>query len=271
MTNASTLTLLRSGLWALPVAALMAAPATANGGNQQAGEPVPVLIAAPVAAPSFWEGPWIGLHLGMGSTNYDLGGSVTDGGGNTLGSLNLPDLGGQGPLVGLQVGYGFLLGPQIVAGVQLDYSYSSISNDSSLFIAADALGGGSPEIDATYSLAPRSMYGVSARLGYLPSDNTQIYGLVGYTRANFRGDLNLDLDGLTMFNDSYSFNLNGIALGIGMETRIGTNTSLGLEYRYTSLGRYSFFDDEIFGGPETAEVGFDTDVQTLRLTLNYHF
>ena len=73
------------------------------------------------------------------------------------------------------------------------------------------------------------------------------------------------------FSDSYSFNLNGISLGIGMETRIGTNTSLGIEYRYTSLGRYSFFDGVIGGSGESAEVGFDTDVQTLRMTLNYRF
>ena len=171
----------------------MAAPVAANGGDAPYPGGAPVVA---VAAPNFWEGPWIGVHLGMGSTNYDLGGSVTDGMGATLGSLNLPDLGGQGPLVGLQAGYGFMLGAQSVAGLQLDYSYSSISNDSSLFIAADAIGSGSPEIDATYSLAPRSMYGISARLGYLPSDDTQIYGLIGYSRANFRGDLNLDVDGV---------------------------------------------------------------------------
>jgi outer membrane immunogenic protein len=243
-----------------PMHALADGPASAD----------PVIVTPPVVEEDrFWEGPWVGAHIGMGSTNYDISGSVYNGSG-TLGEVNLPDLGGQGPLFGIQAGYGFRISPTLIGGIQLDASMTDITNDTYLYIAGDAIGPGSPEIAATYELQPRTMYGLSARLGYLTSPDTQVYGLVGYGQANFRGTLDLEVDGTSTFGGQYDFNGNGMILGVGIETRIGRSTSLGIEYRYSDFGRHSFFDEPIIGGT-MAEVGFDMSVQSVRMVLNYRF
>lgn len=257
-----------TGLAAVLATAILV-PAGARADGPAAPGPTVVAPPAVVVEDRFWEGPWVGVHLGMGSTNYDMSGSIYDGTG-TLGELNLPDLGGEGPLYGFQAGYGFRISPTLIGGIQIDASLSDITNDTYLYVAGGAIGAGSPEIEATYELRPRTMYGVSARLGFLPTPDTQVYGLVGYGRASFRGSLELTLDGTPAASGAYDFDRNGLVLGVGIETRIGESTSLGLEYRYADYGRHSFVDTAI--GPGTmAEFGFDTTVQSVRMVLNYRF
>lgn len=238
--------------------------------------PVVALCAAPVAAQSFWEGAWVGGHLGIGTSNHDFGGDVTylSGPGwfpltpgDTLGGVDWPGESARGNLAGLQVGYGFLLTPRVVGGVQADVSFSNISYENSFDVAAPLFG-------TVFTMEPRTIVTLSGRLGFLATDDVQIYGLLGWSRANYRANLETTVLGTTLPSDDDGFNLNGLTLGGGMETRIGANTSVGIEYRYSNLGRHSFIDEDfsgLLGTSYNAEFGFDTRVHSVRLNLNYRF
>lgn len=241
-------------------AMLAATPSLASG-------PGPVLVEMPVEvieapADNFWEGPWVGLSLGMGSTNYDLSGSVEAG--PLSAGLNLPDLGGTGALLGIQAGYNFRLSDRMIAGVVIDATMSNITNDTSAFLSI-----GPNELAFNYDLAPERMYTIAGRLGYLPTPDTQVYGLLGYTRADYVADLSLAITPGPTFTDSYSFDMDGVTVGVGIETRVTETMSIGLEYRYTDLGRFSFIDDTF--GPLAVEAGFDAVIQTVRASVNFHF
>lgn len=67
----------------------------------------------------------------------------------------------------------------------------------------------------------RADIGASARLGYVATKNTLVYGKVGY--ANYK--------------DAFSRNLDGLRVGAGLEHNISDNTYVGAEYRYTDFER----------------------------------
>lgn len=254
MSKHSNTSSLCSTLWALPFAALLAAPAAAQG---------------------FWEGPWIGAHVGMGSANHDFGGGVTYTGGpgwfpltpgDVLAGVDWPEENARGGIAGLQVGYGFALTSNLIAGVQADLSFSRISYENGINLA--------PLFSSDFTMEPRRLLTLSARLGYLPTEDVQVYGLFGWSRASYRTNLETTVLGTTLPSDGESVSLSGMTFGGGVETRVGARTSIGIEYRFSNLGRHSFIDEDfsgIFGDSYNAEFGFDSRVHSVRLVLNYRF
>lgn len=231
-----------------------------------AAGPAPVAVEPEIyvaPAPAFsWAGFYAGAGLGYGSTNYNLSGEYADGPDSI--AIELPELGGRGGLASLQAGYNFMLSDTMVAGIQLDGTYSAINNTTAANLVIDG-----DTLDAEYRLAPRTMLTIAGRLGYLPTPDTMIYGLLGYTRANYRGVLEVDVNGVNVLDDSYSFSRNGAAIGMGIETRVSSNATLALEYRYNHMQRYSFIDETF--EEESLEIGFDPSIQTIRAMLNFHF
>ncbi|MFN4099205.1 MAG: outer membrane protein [Pararhodobacter sp.] len=246
-------------LLSVPMAlALSATAALASGPSV----PPQVYVQPQVAmASASWTGFYAGAALGYGSTNYDLSGTYDDP--PFSADLNLPDLGGQGGLFGLQAGYNHQFSDRMVLGLQLDGAVTGMKNSSSL-----SLTDGVDSINLSYDLSPRTMYTLAGRIGYLATPDTMIYGLLGYTRASFRGEL--DATDIGLGSASYSFSRNGVAVGMGIETRVARNTTLGVEYRYNHMQRYSFYDGPLFGG-DNLEVGFNTSIHTARVSLNVHF
>lgn len=214
----------------------------------------PVTVAAPAApAPSHWNGFYGGVSLGMGSTNYNV--SADFGG---VAGISLPDLGGMGAVYGLQAGYNWRATDQFVLGVQIDANMTNVSNNTTGFIT------GLGSLD--YELKPRHEMALTLRAGFVPSERTMIYGLAGISRASFQGTLNInDAGGTNVFNTDYSFNRTGWTLGAGITTMVTDQISVGLEYRYTDYRRHTLFNA---GG---VDVGFDTKMQSVRGTLNFHF
>ncbi|MCB1404883.1 MAG: outer membrane beta-barrel protein [Rhodobacteraceae bacterium] len=245
----------------LGIGALLLTASTAMATGPVVTPQYPVVVTPP-AAPS-WAGFYAGGSLGVGSANYDLGGRYTNLAPVDI-ALNLPDLGGQGGLFALQGGYNFQLSSRWVAGVQLDATVTNIANDTSLSVAI-----GANTLNASYDLTVRSMYTLGGRIGYLTSPDTLVYGLLGVSRGNFEGSYAADINGTPLVNGSYDFSLNGAAVGVGVETRLSDRTTLGLEYRYNHMERYSFYDGPALGG--NLEVGFDTAVHTVRAMVNVHF
>jgi len=214
-------------------------------------------------APSFnWGGLYGGASLGYGSSNYDLSASYDNP--PTSVGITLPDLGGRGALGGLQIGYNFQLSDTLVAGLQLDGTFTGINNTTALSFTD-----GANTLTGDYTHTPRTMLTLGGRLGWLSTPDTMIYGTLGYTRGSFRGSYDVSVNGTPALNDSYSYNLNGVSVGMGIETRVARNATVGLEYRYTQFQRYSFYDGPALGG--NLEAGFDSSVQSIRASYNLHF
>lgn len=248
--------------------ALSASIAHAGGPAVAASEPAVAATAAP-ATKSIWSGPWVGLSFGQGSANYDIGLDVDsiDPPAHLLG-LNLPDFGAKGSLAGLELGYGRQFKGNWVAGVQIDSTITSITNDAGLMIAANALGD-NPQINASYRLKQSSMLTGLARLGYLTSESTLVYGVMGLTHGKFDASYGASIESTPIGQSGYDFAMSGLTVGAGIETKLGQKTSLKLEYRMTNFGSYDMFNQDI--GNANLNAAMDTTVQTVRATVVMHF
>lgn len=245
---------------------LAASGANAGGAAVVAQEPE---VTSPIA-PSFWTGVWTGVSVGQNFAAYGLGiGIDTIVEPESMFGLKLPALGSAGGLVGLELGYGRDLGNGWVAGLQFDYTATSTSNESGISFGADALGKGSPPISIESALQAKNMISGLGRLGYLTSDNTMIYGLLGMTHGNFEIDFAGDVGG-SLGGTSENLALTAPTIGAGIETRIGKKTSLKLEYRMTDFGHYSLIDQQV-DDDLTMNAGFSTKAQSVRATLAIRF
>lgn len=238
--------------------ALTASIAHAGGPAAAMAEPA---VAATAPEKSIWSGPWVGLSFGQGSGNYDIAASVDsiDPQGKLFG-LNLPDHGAKGSLIGLELGYGRQLNDKWVAGLQLDGTSTNITMDT---------GVSAGEASASYQLKQKSLLSGLGRLGYLTSEDTLVYGLLGVTNGTFEGSYSAT-DGIDTVGSSYDFSATGLTIGAGMETRLSSRTSLKLEYRMTDFGDYNLAHEQIGGNTEfNADMG--TTAQSFRATVVMHF
>jgi outer membrane immunogenic protein len=238
--------------------------------------PLAASLAAPASAQGFWEGAWAGVHLGRASSNHDFGGGATYTGGpgwfplspgDVVGEVDWPGQNVRGGLAGVQVGYNVTVMPSLLAGVQADLSFANITYENTIGIAA-------PLFSTSFTMEPRRFLTLAARLGFVPREDVHLYGLVGWSRASFRSDLETTILGTALPSDEDRFTMTGLTVGGGIETRVGTRTSVGLEYRYTNLGRHSFIDQDfggLLGTSYNAEIGFDARVHSVRMALNYRF
>lgn len=245
------------------------APALADGLNSA---PAPAAVDVPSVVDFEWTGFYVGGGIGTGSSNYELGGSYSDP--PISASLDLPELGGNGMLGSVRAGYDHQINENFVVGASLDALFSDVTNDTNVNLSGDFIGGVAAEtLNLDYELSPSEIYTIAVRAGYLGNDTTMLYGLVGYSRGTFEGDLNgsFSIDGSSESGStSYNFDLNGMTVGFGMETMLSGNLSLGIEYRYTDFDRYRFYEGPLIGG-DNVEVGFDTSVQSVQGLLSYRF
>ncbi len=261
---------------ACALAMVAGAPALADEAAKMATAPVEVVTTHSTP----WEGAWVGGALGIGSTNYNASGRFGDGV-DSLG-FELPDLGGQGGLFGIEAGYDFAVSPDFVVGVQADFTMTNVTNRTAADISdvgrlfnGGGLNGnmngptnGEPVPGSfEYTIKPRHITTVAARAGFLPNDTTLVYGLLGYSRASFKGEFATTLGGAPMQEGTgdYSFSDNGIALGAGIETMMTDNISLKLEYRFNRFGTRTLFETR------EGSVNLRSDVQSVRAVVSYRF
>jgi opacity protein-like surface antigen len=139
----------------------------------------------------------------------------------------------------VSVGYDKVLKQGWVGGVFADYDFGSgISGDVSV-------GGVQTSLDHNHSWA------VGARLGYLVTPSTLLYGTAGYTQAQ------VELNGF----GSQTFG--GYFVGAGVETFLRQSWTVRLEYRYSDFGEERIVD--------TASMTADLDLamHTARVVLTY--
>ena len=252
------------------ILALVVSTGMANAGGY--AEPQPYVPIAPAPQPEPVADYFSGFHvyggLTVGSNNYDIVGDgvfafpFIDADDTDLDfDFDLPDLGGEGAGAIIGAGYDFRVGSQAVIGGFLDYSATDINNDTSLDVS------GLADVDASIDFKQTSQWTLGARAGFTPSASTLVYGLVGYSRGEFEGDLQGDAEFL---GDDYDFDVDGYSLGAGIETMVTENVSLKLEYRYTKYEDFEVFDFDAddFGG---ASADLETSSHRANMMIGYRF
>jgi len=213
-----------------------AAVAAMSGGAMAADLAMPApaapVIAAP--APTNWDGPYIGANIGYGWGSSDHNDINT-----TIGDFNLNGWG-----IGGQIGYNFHLSDAVVAGVQADIEWASISGSQTPFGPGATI---SDTINWTGALTARLGYDVD---GFLP------YVLGGVAFAN---NSRTDFTGT-----SESQTQTGWTVGAGVETMLADHLSGFAEYRYSDYGSATY--SNLLSTP-----GVHLTDSSIRVGLNYHF
>jgi outer membrane immunogenic protein len=126
-----------------------------------------------------------------------------------------------GVVYGVGVGYDMQMGGAVV-GIEAEASDSSADVcDKDVDVTGDRLCIG----------AKRDLY-VGGRVGAAVGTSTLIYGKAGYTNARFGFDYDDGGNGSNDFGDGR--NLDGVRVGAGVETLLGSNSFVKAEYRYSN-------------------------------------
>lgn len=254
----------------------VAALATTSAFAADIGKVAARLQAMPIYEAPAWAGLYVGVNGGLGASNSDqsiaganaLGTSVVNSGfvPSSVATRRA------GAAVGGQVGYNYMISPNLLAGVEADLDWTNLGGN----------GGQSEKIGAvsltTNGSAKLRWLGTArARLGYLVAPGTLLYGTGGLAFGGVNSSTSIALVAPAPFaataSADQSTNKVGWTLGAGVEQKIGSSPwSVKAEYLYVSLGHSgSAFGAKVNGTP----VNFSTDqanrYQIARLGLNYKF
>ncbi len=156
-------------------------------------------FATPAMAEPF-SGPYVGAEVGL--DNYEGQGDDLIADGDSFDGIS-----GNGVVGGVFAGYDFAIGGGFV-GIEGKASLSDA--EASYDDGVDSL-----------SIRAKESFGATVRGGFMVNDNTGLYARVGWVNTKFK---------VAIDDVSASDNDDGLVLGAGLETRVGGNASLRLEY-----------------------------------------
>lgn len=193
--------------------------------------PAPVFEATPATQQSIdWTGLYVGGHLGWAFGNFD----------NRTGTGNI-DTNANGVTGGVYSGYNFQVTPNVVVGLEGDFSLTDLEKSGS--------NGG-----LTLKSSSDWNANVRGRLGYA-FDRYLVYGAGGLALADLEVAGNGDKDSKTAV---------GWTLGAGAEAAITDNVTARFEYAYQDFGDQDF---NLNGTGVTS----DFSNQQVRFGLGYKF
>ena len=186
-----------------------------------------------------WSGFRVGARAGLEASTRDLEISSADGAEQIL----LTGLGGGEFSGGVTAGYDLVVSPALLVGAFAAYDKALTRTTIDL-----ASGSDSASIDL---LGLDRMWTVGARAGLLAAPDLLLYGLAGYSHADF-SDLRLKFStpDLGTASGDFSFGLpsfSGYTLGLGFEKMLDPHWSLGGEYRFTRLNPQVIYADPAQG------------------------
>jgi outer membrane immunogenic protein len=186
-----------------------------------------------------WQGPYIGIHLGGGSSSVDWTYAL---------ALTTADHDGDGVFGGVQAGYNFRTG-NLVWGVEADISAASIT-------------GGTPCPNPTFSCdSDISMLGsVRLRAGFTTS-RMLIYGTGGF---GF-GRVDISTTSAALGTNGTERNATGWTAGGGVELMVDGGWSIKAEYLYYDLGSDTYIVDS------NLAVRADTTLHTGKVGFNFRY
>ena len=157
-----------------------------------------------------FHGPYVGAQVGwtkdkIGTLESDLG---------ALGVHRSNDAFSGG----IFAGYDYKVSPNFVIGAEAGFNMSTDD---------EVVRRGDPAI----TVNPKHAFDLTARAGYLVTDNTLLYARGGYN--NLRAKTTVAGAGAPMLRDTQTYD--GWLAGGGIERALGDNVSTRLEYRYSDL------------------------------------
>jgi len=176
------------------------------------------VASADDAANASWIGPYAGLNMGTTAMHAHLEMAATTGWW-TFGRSGDGELSPSGPVLGVQAGYNFALGSDMVSGVELSYTPDQVSET----IASPTW----PNLD-TWAVSVENVVTLSGRIGKV-YDNRLVYVTSGLTSAK--------IDSLiTTPNDHSRKTHLGFMVGAGVEFEVSDKTLFAVEYKYSDFG-----------------------------------
>ena len=227
--------------------------------------------SAIVASP--WTGFYIGAHVG-GAWGSDISQNMNDTNG---GGFDDPNFGGAtkfSVIGGGLIGYNWQFAPSWVAGVEGDFSWTSLNN-SNTNAPATAGGGAVPTTSLTMSNDVRWLASARGRLGYV-WDRGLFYVTGGAAWENVAYSATLTALAPFVASTSFTKTNSGWVIGPGVEWLLTPNWTVRAEYLYYSFPGASattFFLPAPCGGC-TGPVNYSWssgNVQTLRAAISYKF
>lgn len=207
-------------------------------------------VASPVADVVEPQVSWTGFYIGA---NAGAGAVVNRIEAEDFGDFDFDGVGGEGFLGSLMAGFNYQVSDSFVIGLQGDIGLADLKSE----LDVDIFNG-----LATLNADAKLDWFASAslRAGWLPSPDTMIYVIGGYSYAHYQleGELFLDIgDGIEADVDEDQ-DFNGYHLGAGVESMLTDNLTVRVEYRFTQYGK----EDGIFGLDEAFFEEFDTEPST---------
>lgn len=179
-----------------------------------------VALVAVGAAPSLAQSPFDGAYVGAFTGYTDNNASAASG----TASANIDS---DGWLYGAYVGYGKTF-DQFYFGAEAELGSASLSDKAGTVANLPA------KLDANES------WGLSARAGYLVSDNALLYARAGWQRTNY--DVTV---GTGATQVKASDNLDGYRLGGGLEYAVTDNVLVRTEYNYVNYDDTNFRENQV--------------------------
>ncbi|HEY6832535.1 MAG TPA: outer membrane beta-barrel protein [Pseudolabrys sp.] len=236
----------------------------------------PATVTAPYnTAPYNWSGLYVGGNIGYGWGRNSDPDTATSAPAGFLALI--PELGGGAPNVqpkgligGGQIGYNWMISPNLVAGLVADFQGSGLKDSATNTTPVVMIPG---ETVSKSNSAQIEWFGTArAKLGWA-QNNWLLYatGGLAYGRVETSGSANLG--GLLTLSSTGSDSTTkiGWAAGAGLDYGITRNWTIGAEYLYVDLGDTSY----TASAPAPLGLSLTTTnhiaAQIARMTVNYKF
>jgi len=161
------------------------------------------------------------------------------------------------------IGYMFYGAPEWLAGFAAEFAYYNVFMDPGIPGTGAAIILGDRSADSA-SVRANWAFSLLARLGYLVTPTTQVYGIGGVSWLNMDAAINCTgpgvcgSNGITPFSQTNSATKAGYTIGGGIETILSGNWRGKMEYRYSDYGKFS----TDFGNRAGLALAADIDVHT---------
>lgn len=202
-----------------------------------------------------WNGLYAGLHLGGGTSSYQMANfTINDGNAQDYNFGNADTT-----IAGVHLGYDYQFANNLVVGIGGEYS--KLKSDMDMEITG---------IQGT-KVEGNWIAGVNARVGYAISD-VLIFAKAGYAIADMEGTYRRArrIDGeLVWAGASDKSRLSGWSIGGGVEYAMTKHISLSGEYSFTNLRKGGFETPELNGG--IYKWDSKPRIDQIKLGINYRF
>jgi outer membrane immunogenic protein len=201
--------------------------------NRKIAVSIALALGLPFAGASYAATPFAGPYVGaqIGYSVYDIQ--------NTFGGFSVEGLSASGAEGGVYGGWGMKFAPNYYAGIEAEYNWSGAEHTET---------GG-------FQIQDNDNYGISGRLGWMPSSNVMLYGRLGWQRAT----LEYDYGGVITSEQDHD----GFRFGLGAEVAMTSNWLMRMDYAHTT------YDDV------TVNIGisdnFEPDNDVFRVGAAYQF